>query len=201
MSTEQPNPAPRPENPQPEPEAGTQTWGEAQPPKPAARWSGRKTLAAVAIAAGIAAAGGTAVYAGTSADGGDQRGGMGPGMADGRFPGMRGGVDGTAITGALHGDFVVPDGDGGYQTQRMQIGEVTESDDSSITVASEDGYTRSYVVGPSTQRQGDVAIGDTVRVTATVSGDTATATSIVPADQAGPGVMPGGMRTPVGGSN
>ncbi|GIH79960.1 hypothetical protein [Planobispora longispora] len=87
--------------------------------------------------------------------------------------------------GAIHGEFVVPDGNGGYQTVATQIGEVTEVGEDSVTVRSEDGFSRTYAVGDSTRvsagRQGVTGIesGDTVAVTAEVEGQTATATSVV----------------------
>jgi hypothetical protein len=107
----------------------------------------------------------------------------GPG---GRFPGrgpFAGGF-GLGALGALHGEFVVPRSGGGYQTEDMQRGNVTAVSTSSITVKSADGFTKTYRVTSATlvdaQRDGigSVKDGHQVSVLATVSGGTATATSI-----------------------
>ncbi|RVX41585.1 hypothetical protein EDD27_4139 [Nonomuraea polychroma] len=85
---------------------------------------------------------------------------------------------------ALHGEFVVPDGTGKYVTVATQYGDVTAVDQDSITVKSEDGYTREYVVNGDTRinRGGDgidaVKTGQKVMVRATVEGGTATAVGI-----------------------
>jgi hypothetical protein len=151
------------------------TWG-AEPPAPSSgpTWSTKKTIAAVAIAVGIAAAGGTAIYAasGTAAPeaGGGPRGLYGFGGPGGR--GTTGGF-GTAT----HGQF--------------QVGEVTEVSASSISVKSTDGFTQTYtidaktVIGATTpdQQKADIssiAKGDTVTVVAE-SGTTAASISERPA--------------------
>jgi hypothetical protein len=96
--------------------------------------------------------------------------------------GFGGGFGGVA--GALHGEFVVPRSGGGYQTDDTQRGSVTAVSTSSITVKSADGFTKTYKVTSSTlvdaQRDGIGSIknGHQVSVLATVSGGTATATSI-----------------------
>jgi hypothetical protein len=88
------------------------------------------------------------------------------------------------VGGALHGEFVVPRSGGGYQTDDTQRGSVTAVSASSITVKSADGFTKAYKVTSSTlvdaQRDGIGSIknGHQVSVLATVSGGTATATSI-----------------------
>lgn len=107
----------------------------------------------------------------------------GPG---GKFPGrgVFGGRLGLGAFGALHGEFVVPRAGGGYQTDDMQRGSVTSVSTSSITIKSADGFTKTYQVTSSTlvdaQRDGisSVKDGHQVLVVATVSGGTATATSI-----------------------
>jgi hypothetical protein len=100
--------------------------------------------------------------------------------------------------GAVHGQFVVPKSGGGYQTIDTQRGSVTAVSTSSITVRSADGFTRTYQVSSSTnvdaQRDGigSVKTGHQVAVTATNSGGTATAVSILdfsllPSLHGGPG--------------
>jgi hypothetical protein len=86
--------------------------------------------------------------------------------------------------GAIHGQYVVPKSCGGYHTVDFQNGKVTAVSSTSITVRSTDGYTHSYAVTGSTmvdaQRSGisSIKTGNEVSVRATVSGSTATATSI-----------------------
>ncbi|MFF0343263.1 hypothetical protein [Kribbella sp. NPDC004875] len=86
--------------------------------------------------------------------------------------------------GALHGEFVVPKDGGGYQTVATQRGKVTAVSKNSITVQSDDGYSRTYKVVAETlvnsARDGISSIknGSTVRVSAVVADNTATATTI-----------------------
>ncbi|WP_206060985.1 hypothetical protein, partial [Nonomuraea basaltis] len=102
------------------------------------------------------------------------------GKAPGYGRGHRMGFGGPA----LHGEFVVPDGEGTYATVATQYGDVTAVDQDSITVKSEDGYTKEYVVNGDTRinRGSDgidaVKTGQKVAVTAKVDGGTATAVSI-----------------------
>ena len=89
------------------------------------------------------------------------------------------------LFGAVHGQFVVPKSGGGYQTIDTQRGSVTAVSDTSITVKSADGFTRTYEVTSSTNVDavrygiGSVKTGHQVAVTATASGSTATAVSIL----------------------
>lgn len=86
--------------------------------------------------------------------------------------------------GALHGEFVTEKDGGGYQTVATQRGEVTEVSKESLTVKSEDGYSRTYTLTEDTlvnaARDGidDVKKGNTVMVLATVTDGKATATSV-----------------------
>ena len=97
-----------------------------------------------------------------------------------------------------YGQFVVPRSGGGYQTIDTQRGSVTAVSPTSITVKSADGFSKTYQVVSSTnvdaQRNGiaTVKTGHQVMVTATVSGSTDTAVSILdlnllPAMHGGPG--------------
>jgi hypothetical protein len=86
------------------------------------------------------------------------------------------GFGGFGFGGALHGEFTVPGPNGGYQTLAMQTGSVTAVSGSSVTVKSDDGYTKSYIVDGNTLVDagqngiGSVKKGDSVRVLAIVSG-------------------------------
>ena len=143
---------------QPPPPAG---WGAPPPPADRPRWSVRRTVIAVAVALGIAAAGGVAIYA-ASGSTADQQAGPGGGPGGMR---MNGPVVGGPLGESDHGEF--------------QNGEVTELSDTSITVESDDGYTRTYVIDSDTVRADDVEKGDDVTVVATTSeDDEATATMI-----------------------
>jgi hypothetical protein len=95
-----------------------------------------------------------------------------------------GGGAGTGLSGALYGDFTASDELGGYTTKRLQTGTVTEISTTSITAKSADGHTTTFVIGSSTtvdngdDQVADIKSGDTVSVVGTVSGSTATATTI-----------------------
>jgi hypothetical protein len=88
------------------------------------------------------------------------------------------------LFGALHGQLVVAKPGGGYQTVDVQTGQVTAVSTTSITLKSSDGFTKSYAVTSSTlvdaQRDGigSVKVGNQATMLATVSGSSATATSI-----------------------
>jgi hypothetical protein len=94
------------------------------------------------------------------------------------------GIGFGGLFGAVHGQLVVPKSGGGYQTVDVQSGQVTAVSTTSITLKSADGYSKSYAVAGSTivdaQRDGigSVKVGNQVTLLATVSGSTATATSI-----------------------
>lgn len=88
--------------------------------------------------------------------------------------------------GPLHGEFTVrrPDGNG-FQTVAVQTGEVSAVSSSSITVKSEDGFSRTYsvdentVVGAGRDGIGTVKTGDTVQVAGVVEGGQAKAAAIL----------------------
>ena len=116
----------------------------------------------------------------------DQRGPKGPGGPHGpggRFKGGPGpGFGGPR--GAIHGEFVAPDGSGGYRTIAMQMGDVTSVSSDSITVKSADNYSRTYSVDENTVVNsgrdgiGNVKNGDQVVVNAVVNGGKAAARSV-----------------------
>jgi len=111
---------------------------------------------------------------------------------------------GGGIRGAVHGQLVVPAPGGGYQTVDIQTGKVTAVGSSSLSVHSADGYSKTYrVTGSSKVDAGAsslsaVKVGDQVSVTATVSGSTATVTSIIDLSIVG-GVPGGGNQGPSSG--
>ncbi|MFC0063982.1 hypothetical protein ACFFQW_09330 [Umezawaea endophytica] len=184
MSTDQNAPAEQPGSAVPPQAVPPQepAWGAEQPQGSKVSWSGRKTIAAVAIAVGIAAAGGTAIYAANGAVGATE---MGPGGRGGPGgygrmggPGMGGLSGGPGFGTALHGEF--------------QVGTVTEVSSTSIGVKSTDGYTKTYTIdsntvvggggGPNQQTKGDlssIANGDTVTVIGETTDGKTTAKSIV----------------------
>ncbi|WP_037808519.1 hypothetical protein [Amycolatopsis sp. Poz14] len=171
------------------------TWGEQ--PAPASggsgqgkAWSGRKTAIAAGVAVVIAVGGGLAIWAGTSGNNAAAQqgpGGFGGPGGPGGFAG-RGGMGGmAALRDALHGDFVVADSAGGYVTERLQTGTITELSATSVTLTSKDGYKQSYTLDSSTEKSGSPKSGDNVTVVAKVQGATATATSLGEAQQVGSG--------------
>lgn len=111
--------------------------------------------------------------------------------------GPLGGLGGMA--GAVHGELVVPDGEGGWTTMVVQRGTATAVGSDSITVKSDDNWTRTYDVpagtGVNAQRDGLDSIdeGDNVVVMAERSGDGLTARQIVDLDAIADG-MPFGFE-------
>jgi hypothetical protein len=88
--------------------------------------------------------------------------------------------------GGLHGEFTIKKPDGsGFQTWATQTGEVTDVSSSSITVKSEDGFSRTYsvdentVVGSGRDGIGTVKTGDTVHVGGLVEDGKAKAAAVV----------------------
>jgi len=169
------------EGPEPQRPPGTPPDEPPQGDQP--RWTWRRSVLAMLIAAGIAAGGGAVVYALSGSTGTERRGPTGspPGYGqEWRAPGgpmSRYGPDGAVnLRNALHGEFVVAQG-GGYVTKVMHTGELVEASDGSLTVRSDDGFTRSYVLSPGTVWN-EVATGDIVRVVATKSGDVLTTESV-----------------------
>ena len=111
----------------------------------------------------------------------DQRGPHGPGGPGGRF---KGGPGLGGPQGAIHGEFVTPDGSGGYRTVATQVGDVTSVSSDSITVKSADNFSRTYSVDQNTVvnsgRDGiaNVKNGDKVAVNAVANDGKAAARSI-----------------------
>ncbi len=143
--------------------------------------AGVVSVASVASAQSTQSPAPTPSASGAPAPGGPGHGPFGPRGGDGMGP--RGGF-GFGAGPVLHGEYVTDKPGGGYQTVDVQQGQVTAVSSTSITVKSQDGFTKSYVVSGSTlvdaQRDGigSVKVGDTVTVRATVSGGTATASDI-----------------------
>jgi len=174
------------------PSTPDQTWGATPAPAPKQAWSPGKKIAAGAVAAVIVAGGGAAVWAASSSAATDTQAGPG-GMTGGP-----GGMPGGGLGGALHGEYVASDGNGGYVTKIMQTGEVTELSATSLTAKSDDGFSKTYTI-TSAQATG-LATGDTVTVVATESGSTATATSVTDGESGpqGQGTPPSGAPTRTG---
>jgi hypothetical protein len=146
------------------------------------RWGPRETAVAVGVAAVIAGLGGAAICAATDGSshvmGGPRqvRQMSGP---SGPHAGVLGAPGEAAGSTSLHGEFVVPDGAGGYTTELTQTGTVTAVSPTSITVRSVDSYSQTYVIPPTAGAAGaPFAVDDQVIVRATRTGQTATVTSI-----------------------
>lgn len=175
MSVEQSTQQPPPAEP---------VWG-APPSQPPA-WSTRTTLAAVGIAAVLAAGGGLVIYAATS---GSHN--AGPGHMNGA-PGWNGPAGGPGGPGAmggpgdlprsLHGEYVVPDGNGGFASELTQTGAVTAVSDTTIAVRSDDGYSRTYALDTNTRKpKQPLENGEQVTVRASAINGAAIATAVLPA--------------------
>jgi hypothetical protein len=151
-------------------------WGAPQTEP--AHWSWAKTLAAVAVALVLAAGGAAVIHA---AAGTTEQAGR-PGFG-GPPPGGFGAGPQFDAPAALHGEFVVDDGMGGYATELTQTGVVTDISADAVTARSADGFTRTYTITEQT-RQGrePVQRGDTATIRAVAGGGTDTATVISPAE-------------------
>ena len=163
-------------------------WGA---PRPHRGWSSRQTLAAVGVAAVVAAFGGAAVYAATSG-GSNNIGpgwhGRGPGFPGAGGPGAGGPDRWSAPAGTVHGEFVVPDGNGAYTTVLTQTGVLTAVSDTSLIAKSADGFTQIYIIAPgSNPANTQLAVNDTVTIRANVTNNAATATRVTEGDDPGAG--------------
>jgi hypothetical protein len=181
-------------------------WGAPVPAaeRPNRPWSTRKIVISAVVAVVIVAGGTIGVIAATNSGSTTAAGpGGGPGGGFGRF-GAGGGPGGLALANALHGDFVVSV-NGAFVTDRLQTGTVTAVSATDITLRSTDGYTQSYVINSGTSVDngantiGDVAKGNTVTLTAALSGSTATANTIEDTTLGGGGRGFGGGAPPAGG--
>lgn len=98
--------------------------------------------------------------------------------------GSFGGPGRFGMNGFIHGEFVRPNGNGGYQTVDFQAGQVTSVSSSSITLKSADGFSKTYSVTTNTLVDagrdgiGNVKKGDNAQVNAVVNGSTAEAQNI-----------------------
>ena len=176
-------------------------FGTARPTRPIGpmslrAWSRRPyVLAGVAVVALLGGAGAALASTGSGSPAGSPsavaaspapsptpQGRPGPGGPGFRRFGAGAGFGG--LFGALHGQFVVAKSGGGYETVDVQSGQVTAVSTTSITLKSADGFSKGYAVAGSTvvdaQRDGigSVKVGNQVTLLASVSGSTATATSI-----------------------
>lgn len=144
-----------------------------EPAAPAAQrrtagWGARQTLAAAAVAVVIGGLGGAAIYAATAT----------PPRVIGAHGGPPGGPQGQPMpparptpAGALHSEYVVADGHGGFTTMLTQTGTVDQVTPSSVAVRSDDGYTQTYQLPPGASgATGSVQVNDVVIVDATRTG-------------------------------
>ncbi|WP_175538722.1 hypothetical protein [Arthrobacter sp. cf158] len=203
------------------PPSGPQGWTQRQPGRSKAgvqgRWPVKRTLVVAGVAVVVVAGTAAGFYALGSAGSADaanvplgqtDAGGLGgqqgqtvPGQGGlGQAgPGQMGGnqaPDGLGMAGglnaAVHSEYVVLR-NGAYVTMADQLGTVSDVSSNSLTVKSEDGFTRSYALDDdttvaqgarqrgstaSTLTMADVTAGSLVRVTAIKDGDNYTAASI-----------------------
>jgi hypothetical protein len=136
--------------------AGEPTTVPMAGPVPDKRWSAlrkvpRRTLTISLATTALVVAGG-AVLAGavTAAPGGGN-----PSVTP-AGPGQNGPGNGKMhMAGpmqALHGEYVVSNGNGGYETEEMQRGSVTAVNGNTFTVKSDDGYTHDWVTDSNTMQ-------------------------------------------------
>ena len=146
-------------------------------------WNLRGTAVAVGVAAVIAGVGGAAVYAAT--DNGPRM--MGTHTGGGTAFGDRTGGPprddapraSASDSASLHGEYVVSNGTGGFNTMISQTGRVTAISPTSVTARSDDGYSQTYVIAAvGVTAIPPFAVGDQVTIEATRTGQTATVTAI-----------------------
>lgn len=105
--------------------------------------------------------------------------------------GFRGGPGLLGMGGAIHGELVVPDGNGGYQTVVVQRGTASKVGSDTITVKSDDGFTQTYDVPADTgvgalrEGLGSIKTGANVVVMAEKKGGSLTATHVMDLDSIG----------------
>lgn len=163
---------------------------DPETPQTAAGWRRPRRLIAVGALVGGVALGGLGIAMAqdspTSTTAPAQPGG-GPGPEMGRFghgPGGRGGKFGFGPMGAIHGEFVTRNGSNGFRTMDTQIGQVTAVSPDSITVKSDDGFSKTYgvdqntLVNSSRDGIGSVKNGHAVHVTAVVDNGKANAMNV-----------------------
>ncbi len=148
-------------------------WGAPQ--SPPQRWGMRETLTAVGVAAVIAGLGGAAIYAATGSQSTQP---FGHGIPGGPPPGGFSARQLTPAPAALHGELVVSDGKGGYSTMLTQTGTITAISPTAITVRSDDAFTQTYDLQPSTRIAHSLVVNDEVTLQATRTGAVATATTV-----------------------
>lgn len=155
-------------------------------------WSARKVIGAVVLAVVIVGGGTAAAIAATQPSGtteahpslGVSGGQVTGGSGSGGRHGTGGYTGGSPLGNAVHGDFVVRTDTGAYVTERVQTGKVSKLGSSTLTLTSADRYVGNYLFNASTViNRGaitidDVKLGDTVNVIATLTGNTATATTV-----------------------
>ncbi len=166
------------------------------PPNGRSRWSRRRTVSTAVIAA----AAGALAFAGVSVASAQSSGTTPPSTAAPSTPstttpqkppgprGFRGGlgpfVGGLGAGGAIHGEYVRPNGSG-YQTVDVQVGTVQKVSQTSIEVKSADNFDKTYsvttntVVNAGRDGIGTVKAGDKVSVSAVVNGTTPEARSVM----------------------
>jgi hypothetical protein len=145
-------------------------------------WNLRGTAVAVGVAAVIAGIGGAAVYA--ASDNGPRMMGTHTGGAT-AFGDLNGPPHDDAMratspdSASLHGEYVVANGTGGFNTKISQTGRVTAISPISVTARSDDGYSQTYVIAAAgVAATPPFAVGDEVTIEATRMGQTATVTGI-----------------------
>lgn len=140
-------------------------------------WDTRRTVGALAVAATVAGFGGTAIAAATDTGFHGLAGGMHGGGAPSPPAAHRN--DGQLPT--LHGESVVADGRGSYQTLLTQTGRVTSISAGTVTARSEDGYQRTYAIrGAEGAAPPPFHVGDQVSIDARRDGEAAVVTTMRP---------------------
>lgn len=143
------------------PSVNTGLWSRWLPARPGA-WSQRRKVTTGIVAVALAAGGGVAIADTSSPSPSISRSADGttevkpdPGN-DVRMRAPHMGLMKLGIGGGMvHGEFTVPDGDGGYKTVLMQNGTVASVSGGMLTVKSADGWSKDYALDTSTMIGGE----------------------------------------------
>ncbi|MBJ7337996.1 hypothetical protein [Mycolicibacterium sp.] len=139
-------------------------------------WGVRKTVGAVAVAAAVAGVGGASIAAATSGGYHAMSGGM-PNFGGPPPPAAH---RADPQPDAVHGEYVVPDGHGGFSTVVTQTGRVTAMSATSVTARSDDGFVQTYIRDAGSASMPSFALGDQVVIDATRRGQTLTVSTMRP---------------------
>lgn len=140
-------------------------------------WGAKSTIGAIAVAAAIAGVGGAAISAAT----GGRYHGAAPGLHGPGGPPASAPHVSDVARDQLHGEYVVTEGGGRFETRVSQTGQLTAIDVSSVTARSDDGFTQTYVIRAAEgAAPPPFSVGQRVTITGTREGEAVMVDSMRP---------------------